>query len=31
MIPNYDKYNTYKYTFKLIDGTYYFQSVELVK
>ena len=29
--PNWDLYNTYKYTFKLIDGTYYFQSFELVK
>ena len=30
-IPNWDLYNTYKYTFKLIDGAYYFQSFELVK
>ena len=28
---NWDKYNTYKYTFKLVNGIYYFQSVELVK
>ena len=28
---DWDSYNTYKYTFKLIDGNYYFQSVELVK
>ena len=28
---SWDSYNTYKYSFKLIDGTYYFQSVELVK
>ena len=30
-MPNWDLYNTYKYTFKLIDGAYYFQSLELVK
>ena len=29
--PNWDLYNTYKYTFKLIDEEYYFQSLELVK
>ena len=29
--PNWDKYNTYKYTFKLINNNYYFQSFELVK
>ena len=29
--PNWDLYNSYKYTFKLIDGSYYFQSFELVK
>lgn len=29
--PNWDLYNTYKYTFKLVDGAYYFQSIELVK
>ena len=29
--PKWNLYNTYKYTFKLIDGTYYFQSLELVK
>lgn len=28
---NWDLYNTYKYTFKLIDGEYYFQTLELVK
>ena len=28
---NWDKYNTYKYTFKLENGYYYFQSSELVK
>ena len=28
---NWDSYNTYKYTFKLIDGNYYFQSIEIVK
>ena len=28
---NWDLYNTYKYTFKLVDGEYYFQSLELVK
>ena len=26
-----DSYNTYKYTFKLVDGTYYFMSSEIVK
>jgi hypothetical protein len=30
-IPNWDLYNTYKYTFKLVNGTYYFQTLELVK
>ena len=29
--PNWDLYNTYKYTFKLINGDYYFESFELVK
>lgn len=29
--PNWDLYNTYKYTFKLINGEYYFQTLELVK
>ena len=29
--PNWDLYNTYKYTFKVIDEKYYFQSIELVK
>ena len=28
---NWDKYNTYKYTFKLVDGHYYFKTIELVK
>lgn len=28
---NWDKYNTYKYTFKLTDGYYQFQSLEIVK
>ena len=27
---NWDSYNTYKYTFKIIDNNYYFQSFELV-
>lgn len=27
--PNWDLYNTYKYTFKLVDNNYYFQSFEL--
>ena len=31
IIPSYDKYNTYKYTFKLIGDEYYFKSIELVK
>ena len=30
-IPNWDLYKTYKYTFKLINDEYYFQSVEVVK
>lgn len=29
--PNWDLYNTYKYTFKLNDGRFYFESYELVK
>lgn len=29
--PNWNLYNTYKYTFKLINGEYYFQTLELVK
>jgi len=29
--PNWELYNTYKYTFKVADGNYYFQSFELVK
>lgn len=29
--PTWDLYNTYKYTFKLVDGTFYFQSFELDK
>ena len=28
---SWDKYNTYKYSFKLINGIYYFQSMEVVK
>lgn len=28
--PNWDLYNTYKYTFKNIDGEYFFESLELV-
>ena len=28
--PNWDLYNTYKYTFKNIDGDYFFESLELV-
>lgn len=28
--PKWDLYNTYKYTFKIVDNTYYFQSFELV-
>ena len=27
--PKWDLYNTYKYTFKITDNTYYFQSFEL--
>ena len=27
--PNWDLYNTYKYTFKIVDNNYYFQSFEL--
>ena len=27
--PNWDLYNTYKYTFKIVDNSYYFQSFEL--
>jgi len=29
--PDYDRYNTYKFTFKIIDGIYYFKTVELIK
>lgn len=29
-IPNWNLYNTYKYTFKLINNNYYFESFELV-
>ena len=29
--PNWDLYNTYKYTFKKVNGSYYFQSLELLR
>ncbi len=29
--PNWNLYNSYKYTFKIVDGKYYFQSIELIK